>query len=236
MMDVSVKIQRVTKKYGKKCAIHSLSVEFEKGKVYGVLGTNGSGKSTLLKMITGLVFPTSGEVEILGEKTGRKSISSVSYLTELDMFYDNSSVEEVIKFMESQFSDFDLSKANLLVDELSLDRKATMKQLSKGNRGRLKLVVTLARKSPIILLDEPLSGLDPLVRESVITSLVKYVDFDHQTMIIATHELDEIETLVDEVLLMNEGKLIEKASVESVQELGLSLNQWVKQTIRGKLA
>ncbi|QPC47004.1 ABC transporter ATP-binding protein [Mangrovibacillus cuniculi] len=235
-MDVSVKLEQVTKKYGKKCAIHSLSVDFEKGKVYGVLGTNGSGKSTLLKLITGLVFPTTGEVRILGENTGRKSISNVSYLTELDMFYDNSSVEEVVKFMGSQFSDFDLSKANLLVDELSLDRKAIMKQLSKGNRGRLKLVVTLARKSPIILLDEPLSGLDPLVRESVITSLVKYVDFDHQTMIIATHELDEIETLVDEVLLMNEGNLIEKATVESVQELGLSLNQWVKQTIRGKLA
>jgi len=229
---VTVKLRNVSKRYGKDFSLKNVSLTFETGKIYGLLGPNGSGKSTTLKMIAGLVYPNNGKVEVDAEEVTRKICKKVAYLTELDMFYSSFTVGNMIEFYASQFSDFDMEKAEQLLIDMKLDRAKKIKQLSKGNRGRLKLVLTLSRKSPVLLLDEPFSGLDPMVRDSIVKSLLSYINFDEQTVIIATHEIDEIEPLLDEAIVIFQGDIIGQKNVETLrEEEGVSVLEWFKSTM-----
>lgn len=228
-----IRFQNVTKKYGQEYALHDVSFELEKGKIFGLLGPNGSGKSTSLKMMAGLVQPSSGLVTVNSKKVNRRIAQEVAYLTELDMFYDSFHVMDMVQFTASQFPDFDMNRAHELLVFMSLDPTKKIKQLSKGNRGRLKLVIALARRAPVLLLDEPFSGLDPIVRESIVKGLISYVDFEYQTVVIATHEIDEIEALLDEVLIIKNGVILEKRNVELLREdEGLSVVEWMKKTLK----
>lgn len=232
---MTILLKNVTKKYGSETALNQVSLHFQPGKIYGLLGPNGSGKSTTLKMITGLVHPTSGTITVQEENVTRRTSKSVAYLTELDMFYDSFTVDKIIAFYESQFPDFNREKANQLLEEMKLTKDKKVSQLSKGNRARLKLVLTLAREVPIILLDEPFSGLDPMVRESIVKSLLSYIHFEEQTVIIATHEIDEIEALLDEVIVIYNGMILDQENVEQLrEEQGLSVLEWFKQTMKQK--
>ena len=228
-----IQFENVSKKYGREYALKDISFELTKGKIYGLLGPNGSGKSTTLKMMAGLTHPTAGSVLINGKTADRRIATEVAYLTELDMFYQSFNVMDMIRFTASQFTDFDMDKAQELMTFMSLDATKKIKQLSKGNRGRLKLVIALARQTSILLLDEPFSGLDPIVRESIVKGLLSFVDFDHQTVVIATHEIDEIEALLDDVLAMKNGVILERRNVEGLrEEEGLSVLEWMKKTLK----
>lgn len=232
---MTIKLNDVTKKYGAEKALNSVTLHFEPGKIYGLLGPNGSGKSTTLKLITGLVYPNSGTVSVLQEKVTRRISKRVAYLTELDMFYDSFTTGKMIDFYNSQFPDFDREKAFQLLQEMELSTDKKIKQLSKGNRGRLKLVLTLARDVPVVLLDEPFSGLDPMVRDSIVKSLLTYINFEEQTVIIATHEIDEIEPIMDEVVAIYNGDIIGHENVETLrEEQGLSVLEWFKSTMENK--
>ncbi|MGF3103834.1 ABC transporter ATP-binding protein [Rossellomorea sp. DUT-2] len=228
-----VKFEAVTKKYGNELALKNTSFHFEKGKIYGLLGPNGSGKSTTLKMIAGLVLPNAGTVTMNGKPITRKRASEVAYLTELDMFYEAFTVDGMIRFYASQFADFDIQRAHELVGFMELDSKKKIKHLSKGNRGRLKLVLALSRNTEVLLLDEPFSGLDPMVRDSIVKGLLSYIDFGNQTVIIATHEIDEIEGILDEAYIIHDGEIKGHCQVEELREIeGLSVLQWLKQTTK----
>ncbi|MCM3570684.1 ABC transporter ATP-binding protein [Neobacillus mesonae] len=226
---MTVQLSNVTKRYGRDFSLKNVSLSFEKGKIYGLLGPNGSGKSTTLKMIAGLVYPSSGKVEVDTEEVSRQTCKKVAYLTELDMFYPSFTVGKMIDFYASQFEDFNSKKAGQLLLDMKLDRNKKIKQLSKGNRGRLKLVLALSRESPVLLLDEPFSGLDPMVRDSIVKSLLSYINFEEQTVIIATHEIDEIEPLLDEAIVIFHGDIIGQKNVETLrEEEGLSVLEWLK--------
>ncbi len=230
---MTVQLNGVTKKYGNEFALKNVSFTFTKGKIYGLLGPNGGGKSTTLKLITGLVYPTDGTVTVSNEKVTRKISDKVAYLTELDMFYDSFTIKQMVDFYHSQFPDFSLEKAHQLLQDMQLEGNKKIRKLSKGNRGRLKLVLTLARNAPVILLDEPFSGLDALVRDSIVKSLLTYINFEEQIVIIATHEIDEIEPLLDEVIAVYQGHYIDHQNVETLrEEQGLSVLQWFKTTIQ----
>ncbi|QED48747.1 ABC transporter ATP-binding protein [Cytobacillus dafuensis] len=228
-----IEFQNVTKKYGREYGLNDVTYSLEKGKIYGLLGPNGSGKSTTLKLIAGLVHPTSGQVLVNGKLANRKIANEVAYLTELDMFYQPFKVKDMIDFYATQFQDFRIDRANELLQFMKLDKEKNIKQLSKGNRGRLKLVLALAREASVLLLDEPFSGLDPMVRDSIVKGLLSYIDFDNQIVIIATHEIDEIEPLLDEVLAIQDGKIIGRHNVEELREMeGLSIIEWMKRTFK----
>lgn len=229
---MSIELNRVTKRYGAEKALNDVTFHFEPGKIYGLLGPNGSGKSTTLKLITGLVYPNSGTVSVLKETVTRRISKNVAYLTELDMFYDSFTSGKMIDFYDTQFPDFDREKAFKLLQEMELSPDKKIKQLSKGNRGRLKLVLTLARDVPVVLLDEPFSGLDPMVRDSIVRSLLTNINFEKQTVIIATHEIDEIEPIMDEVIAIYNGDIIGHENVEVLrEEQGLSVLEWFKLTM-----
>lgn len=226
---MNLAFQHVTKKYGRKLAVKNVSFSLSPGKIYGILGPNGSGKSTTLKMLAGLAFPTSGSVKIGDRTVSRNMLLHTAYLTEHDMFTGRTTVGDMLSFYHSQFPDFQLEKARELLREMNLSSEQKIKELSKGSRGRLKIVLALSRKASVILLDEPFSGLDPAVRESIVNSLVSYIDFDRQIVVIATHEIDEIETLLDEVIVFAGGEIAEQRNVEEIREQeGMSVLQWFK--------
>ena len=230
-----VKFDGVIKKYGNETALNQTSFHFEKGKVYGLLGPNGSGKSTTLKMIAGLVLPNKGNVTLNGKTVTRKMASEVAYLTELDMFYEAFTVEQMIRFYASQFPDFDSDRAKDLISFMELDQSKKIKHLSKGNRGRLKLVLALSRNTEVLLLDEPFSGLDPMVRDTIVKGLLSYIDFGNQTVIIATHEIDEIEAILDEAFIISNGQILGHCIVEELRETdGLSVLQWLKKSTKSE--
>ncbi|MCY8542505.1 ABC transporter ATP-binding protein [Bacillus haynesii] len=232
---MKIELKNVTKKFGKEYALKEADLSLSPGKIYGLTGPNGSGKSTILKLITGLSFPDSGTVLIGGRPAARKEMKNIAYLTELDMFYDPFRVKDMIHFYETQFSDFRINKAWDLLKDMKIDGDKKIGKLSKGNRGRLKLALTLARDAAVMLLDEPFSGLDPMVRESIVKSLLTYLELDKQTIVIATHEIHEIEQILDEVIVVLNGRIEEKKDVEQLrEESGMSLLEWLKRFIEEK--
>ncbi|AWM16247.1 ABC transporter ATP-binding protein [Bacillus inaquosorum] len=226
---MEITLEHVSKKYGRQTAVNDVSITLSSGRIYGLIGPNGSGKSTTLKMMAGLLFPTSGLVKADEKPVTRDMVRQTAYLTELDMFYPHFTVKDMVNFYQSQFPDFQIEQAYKLLNEMQLDPKKKIKKLSKGNRGRLKIVLALARRASVILLDEPFSGLDPMVRDSIVNSLVSYIDFEQQIVVIATHEIDEIETLLDEVIILANGEKVEQRDVEDIREQeGMSVLQWFK--------
>ncbi|AEP85852.1 ABC transporter ATP-binding protein [Bacillus spizizenii] len=226
---MEINLEHVSKKYGRHTAVNDVSITLSSGRIYGLIGPNGSGKSTTLKMMAGLLFPTSGFVKADEKLVTRDMVRQTAYLTELDMFYPHFTVKDMVNFYQSQFPDFQTEQAYKLLNEMQLDPEKKIKKLSKGNRGRLKIVLALARRASVILLDEPFSGLDPMVRDSIVNSLVSYIDFEQQIVVIATHEIDEIETLLDEVIILANGEKVAQRDVEDIREQeGMSVLQWFK--------
>lgn len=223
-----IQLNNVTKKYLSKVALRDVNLELEKGKIIGLVGENGSGKSTTMKLIAGLTQPSKGSVTVNGVVATRRIASQVSYLSELDEYYGFYNVGQTIDFFASQFEDFNMEKAEEVRAFMKLDRNAKLKHLSKGNRGRLKIVLTLAREVPVILMDEPLSGLDPMVRDSIVKGLISFIDLEKQLVLITTHEIRELEMVLDEVIAIKDGDIIGHHNVEQLRiENGLSIVEWM---------
>jgi ABC-2 type transport system ATP-binding protein len=226
-----IQMTNVTKLYMKQTAIKNINLTLPIGRIIGIVGENGSGKSTLLKLIAGLSLPTSGEVTVNGETANRRISRIVSYLSELDAYYSIFTVKEAMDYQASQFIDFNMAKAEEIMRFMQLEPHIKIKTLSKGNRGRLKIVLTLAREVPYILMDEPLSGLDPMVRESIVKGMIYYVDLETQTLIMTSHEITEIESILDCFIAIREGSLLKMADVEELHTSeGLGIKDWMKKT------
>jgi len=224
-----ITFENVSKRYLRKHALSDVNVTIPEGKIIGLVGSNGSGKSTFMKMIAGLVAPSEGKVMIDQESVSRRTANKVAYLSELDAYYSFFSVKETIDFFASQFQDFDLEKANDIIAFMEVDPSQKVKHLSKGNRGRLKIALTLAREVPIILMDEPLSGLDPMVRDSIVKGLLSFIDLEKQTVIITTHEVTEIEPLLETVIAIRNGKVLALEDVETIRERDrMRIVEWLK--------
>jgi ABC-2 type transport system ATP-binding protein len=227
-----VSFSHVTKKYLGQTALNNVSFDLPGGKIIALVGPNGSGKSTILKLTAGLVHPSQGSVTVNGKTAERRIATEVAYLSELDALYPFFTVTETIKFYAGLFADFDEHKAREILSYMQLEPSKKVKHLSKGNRGRLKILLALSRRAPLILMDEPLSGLDPLVRDSIIKSMISYLDLQEQTVFMSTHEVSEVEPLLDMVISLSEGQIMGIDEVDKIREQhGLSLVEWMKETI-----
>ena len=214
------KLDDVTKLYGKNEALRDFTIAFPKGEVVGVLGLNGSGKSTMLKLLAGLLFPTSGRVTVF-DGTPRANRARVGYLGENDALYTWMTPADAERFMSGLYDDFDAVRYHELLDVLEVPRRKT-KAMSKGERGRLRLAMALARDVKLYLLDEPLAGIDLLSREKIMTSLVREWHTD-ETILLSTHEVAEAESLFDRVLLLRQGRLALDANAEALRAEGKSV-------------
>lgn len=228
-----IEAHQITKRFLTTKAVDGINLRIDPGKIYGIIGENGSGKSTLLKLLSGLLHPSKGTITINGERVTRQSASTIAYMTDRDRFYPYFKVSELISFYQSQFADFNKSKAEDILDFLAIDHDQKLKHLSKGNLGRVKLAVTVAREAPFLLLDEPLSGLDPMVRESIVKGIIQFVNFDQQSLVITTHEIRDIEPLLDEVIIIHEGKKLDQQRVDDIRmNEQLDVEGWLKQRTR----
>ncbi|MFC4076949.1 ABC transporter ATP-binding protein [Salinithrix halophila] len=229
-----IRFNNVTKRYLNKTALMDVNLELPSGKIIGVVGENGSGKSTMLKLMAGLVRPTRGTVTFDGQPVTRQIADQVAYLSELESYYPFFTVQETIDWHASQFPDFNRETAKEILAFMRLDPHAKVKNLSKGNRGRVKILTTLSREAPLILMDEPLSGLDPMVRDSIIKGLISFIDLEKQTVLITTHEVNEIESLLDTVIAVRDGEIILKADVEELRLTeGRGIAQWMTEVYAG---
>lgn len=228
-----ITFRRVAKIFPGAEALRDVSVDIPKGKVVGLLGPNGSGKSTFLKLIAGLHRPTRGEVLIEGTAPGRSTKELVAYMPEVDHIYPWMSVEESLRFVSSFYKDWDDEKAQRLLDFFQLPRKNRVGKLSKGMRGKLRLLLVLARSAPVVLLDEPLSGIDPPSRISIVDALVSEFESGQQTIILSTHEVLETEALFDRLIFLSQGMIALEGDVDELRhKYGASVQELFKEVVK----
>jgi len=223
-----IELNNVSKKYGSQQAINNVTFTLPEGKIIGLVGENGSGKTTLLKLAAGLITPDSGTVQYDGLQITRRIATDVAYMSDADLFYPYFTIGQLFDFYESQFVDFDLIKAKEIAQFLDLNLNSKIKSLSKGNRGRVKIAVTLGREAAYYLLDEPFSGLDPMVREDIAKGLILYTDTEKQTILLSTHEIKEVEPLLDEIVVLKGGQILAHQAVDEIREIhGMDATSWV---------
>lgn len=226
----AVKIRGLRKKYKTTAALQGIDFDFSKGKITGVLGPNGSGKSTLLKSIVGLVKPSGGQIKVLGSSPGRENKEQIAFLPEINNFYNWMTVEQTIHFHHSQFSNFNLEKAEEIREFMNLEPETKISNLSLGMAARMKLVVTLAREVPLLIMDEPLSGIDPQSRARILESLILEYKAGEQTIIFSTHEVVEAEKFFDQVLFLENGEIKLTGNADDLrEERGESIQELMKE-------
>ncbi|MBM7094339.1 ABC transporter ATP-binding protein [Bacillus sp. H-16] len=213
-----VSTEDLTKKYLGKPALNGVSIDLNEPGIVGLVGPNGSGKSTLLKIIAGMLRPSKGKVLVMNQVPDRLISKETAYLSEVDSLYDYQKAGEAVTFFSRMYPEFSPEKAKEMLRELEIDLNDKIKHLSKGNRARVKLALTLARDVPLLLLDEPLSGLDPIVREEILNMIIRYTDIENQMTILSTHEVAEVEPFLDHILFMKEGRILLSENVETLRE------------------
>ncbi len=222
------RLENVTKRYRTTDGVRDLTLDFPAGEIVGVLGLNGSGKSTLLKLVAGLLFPTTGTITVFGGSP-RGNRSRTVFLGETDTLWPWMTPADACRFMEGLYPDFDTARFHELLDVLEVPRRKT-KAMSKGERGRLRLAMALARSAKLYLLDEPLAGIDLLSREKILTSLVREWHTD-ETILLSTHEVAEAEGLFERAIYLREGRLALDARTEALRQQGKSVVQTFKEVL-----
>ncbi|WP_158282193.1 ABC transporter ATP-binding protein [Salipaludibacillus keqinensis] len=208
----------MSKKYLNQTALTNITFQLTKSGIYGVIGPNGSGKTTLLKIMAGLLRSSKGTVEIMEKPVTRLSSQHIAFLSEADSLYSFQTVNQMVDFCHNVMPDFSKDKALNMIQSLNIEKDKKIKHLSKGNRARVKIVLTLSRQVPVLLMDEPLSGLDPLVREDILRMIVMNVDVEEQILVLSTHEVSEVEPFLDHVIFMKNGTCLLEKSVEQLRE------------------
>ena len=227
-----IEFDHVSKRFGSVQALDQLNLQFNPGKIIGLFGPNGAGKSTAMKMIAGLNQPDRGRILVDGQSP-RQSRDRIAFLPEIDHLYGWWTLKQAADFMRSFYSDWDDSRYRQLLDFLNLQEDMKIGKISKGQRAKCKLLLVVARRAPYILLDEPLSGIDILTREIIINTLNLDLREGEQTIIISTHEIDDVENLVDEVFFIDQGRIMVSGAAEELKTTrGMSLVEIMKEAFR----
>mgnify|MGYP001362136571 FL=1 len=225
-----VEIDGLRKSYPRVDALDGIDLKIEAGKIWGLLGPNGSGKSTLLKCIAGLVQPDSGRVTIHGLKPSWKTKTRIAFVPEIDHLYRWMTVKETLDYYAAFYQDWQREKEQELLEFMHLDPQKKVGALSKGMRSRLKLIIGLARNAELLLLDEPLSGIDVSSRDRIVEGIVRQFRSEKQTLILSTHAIDETERLFDSVIFLSEGKVYLSGDAEELRvKYSKSMNELFKE-------
>lgn len=212
-----VKFDNVTKYYGKERALNSVSFSIPEGKIIGLLGPNGSGKSTIIKLINGLIPLTSGQLTVDGEKIGIESKKKISYLPERTFLNSAMTVEYYINFFADFYEDFNKQKAYDQFAKFEIDVKRKISTLSKGTREKVQLILVMSRDAELYILDEPISGVDPLSRD-IILGIIMDNFKPTSSLMISTHLINDIERILDEVIFIARGKVVLQEEADKLRE------------------
>jgi ABC-2 type transport system ATP-binding protein len=216
-----VELHRVSRHFGKKAALDELSLTVPRGGVFGLIGGNGAGKTTLIKHILGLFKAQSGTVRVFGLDPIDNPVGTlgrIGYLSEERDLPDWMRVRELIRYTEAFYPAWDPKYAEELREAFDLDPNAKIKTLSRGQRARAGLLVALAHRPELLVLDEPSSGLDPVVRRDILGAIIRTIAEEGRTVLFSSHLLDEVERVADRVAMIHQGRILLTASMDEIHE------------------
>lgn len=218
----AIQIEGVSKRYGDVTALDNVHVTLESGRIYGLLGRNGAGKSTLLNIVANRIFADSGRVLVDGANAceNMDMHEKLFCMSEADLYDSSLRVDALFKWINSFYSCFDLEEAYRIAEKFGLDTSKKFKALSKGYQTIFKLTVALALKVPYVFFDEPVLGLDANHRALFYELLLRHYDDGARTIVLATHLIEEVASLIEEVVLIDHGRLLLKESVADLLERG----------------
>lgn len=217
-MDI-IEIQNLTKDYGEGRGIFDINLKIKKGEMVGFVGTNGSGKTTTIRCLMGFIKPTSGNAYVKGLETWKNAsevAKSIGYVPGEIAFPDLPTGTAFLKSQAEYFKIKDMSYANSLIEKLQLDTEANLKRMSKGMKQKTALVAALMNNADILILDEPTTGLDPLMRKSFL-DIVKEEHKKGRTIFMSSHMFNEVEETCDKVALISDGHLIDVVDMDKIK-------------------
>ena len=207
----------LVKRFGATTALDGVTFAIEPGRIVGLLGPNGSGKTTLIKLANGLLVPTAGEIWVDGQAPGKETHAAVSYLPERTSLPLWMTVKELQTFYHDFYADFQVERSEEMLDRLEISPKQRMKQMSKGTREKVQLILVMSRAARLYLLDEPIGGVDPATRDYILSTIISNYSPD-AAVIISTHLIADVEQVLDEVIFINQGQIILQSSVDDIRE------------------
>jgi ABC-2 type transport system ATP-binding protein len=215
-----IETRKLTRLFGQKEAVSGLDLAVESGNIYALLGPNGAGKTTTLKTLMNILSPTSGQARVLDVDSRRLSpreFAQIGYVSENQEMPEWMKVGEFLEYCKTFYPTWDKTFAENLTKQFALDPTQKLKNLSRGTRMKAALVSSLAYRPKLLVLDEPFNGLDPLIREEFIQGILELTDQEQWTVLISSHDVDEVEKLADWVGVLNQGKLFLSEPLEGLQ-------------------
>ncbi|MGM9681230.1 MAG: ABC transporter ATP-binding protein [Eubacteriales bacterium] len=232
MADV-LKCTNLVKSYsGAQPILKGINLTLPQGKIIGLLGPNGAGKTTLIKLIAGLLTPTMGSVEVAGYPIGEQSKQVVSYLPERTYLPTWMRVDQCLDYFCDFYADFDRGRAEKMLESLQVPLNAKLGTLSKGTKEKVQLVLVMARRAKLYLLDEPIAGVDPAARDFILNTVISNYDRE-STVLISTHLIADIEQVLDEFLFIQNGNILMYNSVDNARvQYGKSIDELFREVFR----
>ena len=224
--------KQLSKSYGKAPALENVSFAIEPGRIVGLLGPNGSGKTTLIKLANGLLTPDSGEILIDGAVPGRETHAVVSYLPERTAIPIWMSAGQLMDFYQDFYRDFRRQTAEEMLRHLDIRPTQRIRQMSKGTREKVQLIMVMSRSAKLYLLDEPIGGVDPATRDYILTTIISNYN-PEASVILSTHLIADVEKVLDEVVFIDKGHLVLQSSVDQIQEeKGMSVDALFREVFK----
>lgn len=226
-----IEIKNLSLKYGGKEVLKDLNLNIDSGKIIGLVGENGTGKSTLMRVLTGLEKNYKGEVLIDGNRPGGETNALISYQPDHLPFDDSMTIIDIGNIYERFYDDFDAENYYKMIDSFSIERNLKIKECSKGMKDKVQIAASLARKTDFYLLDEPMTGIDPKARYEMLNTIIENFS-PESTLLISTHLITEIEKILDEVIIISNGKVLAHKAVDEIrEENGLSLEEYFREVL-----
>ena len=209
--------QGLSKAYGRKPALSGVDLEVGRGRIVGLLGPNGRGKTTLIKLLCGLIQPTAGTLAVDGLPIGPETKARISYLPDRMYFASWMRATDLFDLFRDFYRDFDYDKALAMCRSLGVEPRDRIKTMSKGTKEKVQLVLVMARKAQLYLLDEPIAGVDPAARDFILRTILTNYN-EEGSVLISTHLIADIEKVLDEAVFLKEGKLVLHETVDNIRE------------------
>ena len=222
----------LSKRFGGTQALDQVDITIEPGRIVGLLGPNGSGKTTLIKLANGLLTPTAGEIRVCGNLPGKASHAAVSYLPERTAIPTWMSAKQLMDFYQYFYADFRRDAAEEMLAHLNIPPKQRIKQMSKGTREKVQLIMVMSRAAQLYLLDEPIGGVDPATRDYILSTIIGNYN-PEAAVVISTHLIADVEQVLDDVIFINRGRVVLKSSVDDIREQqGKSVDAYFREVFR----
>jgi ABC-2 type transport system ATP-binding protein len=217
----AVEITGLSRKFGSKLALNQVSLKVRPGRVFGLVGANGAGKTTLIKHLLGRLKPESGSVRVFGFDPVADPVAAlgrIGYLSENRDLPAWMRVDELLRYTEAFYPKWDMAYAEELRRQFGLEARAKIKTLSRGENAKAGLLIALAYRPELLLLDEPSSGLDPVVRRDILEAIIRTVADEGRTVFFSSHLLEEVERVADDLAIMFNGQVVLAGALDDVKE------------------